>query len=94
MSVSITEDIKTASELKKHMREIFKQLHQTGRPVIVTVNGKPDVVMLDAAVFEKKLKALNLSLLLGQAEEDIRSGRTKPARAFLKSFKHAKKISR
>ena len=94
MTVSITEDIKSASDLKKHMREIFDQLHRTGRPVVVTVNGKPDVVLLDAAVFEKKLKALNLSQLLAEAEEDIRSGRIRPARTFLKSFKHAQKISR
>ena len=94
MTVSITEDIKTASDLKKHMREIFEHLHRTCRPVVVTVNGKPDVVLLDAAVFEKKLKALNLSLLLAEAEQDIRSGRTRPANTFLKAFKHAKKISR
>jgi len=94
MTVSITEDIKSASDLKKHMREIFDQLHRTGRPVVVTVNGKPDVVLIDAAVFEKKLKALNLSQLLAAAEDDILSGRIRPARTFLKSFKHAKKISR
>ena len=94
MTVSITEDIKSASDLKKHMREIFDQLHRTGRPVVVTVNGKPDVVLMDAAVFEKKLKALNLSQLLAEAEEDVHSGRIRPARTFMKSFKHAKKISR
>ncbi len=94
MTVSITEDIKSASDLKKHMREIFAQLRRTGRPVVITVNGKPDVVLLDAAVFEKKLKALNLSHLLAEAEEDIYSGRTRSARTFLNSFKHVQKISR
>jgi prevent-host-death family protein len=94
MAVSLMEDIKTVSELKRHMREVLDQLHRTGRPVIVTVNGKPDAVLLEAAVFEKKLKALNLSRLLVEAEEDIQAGRTASARAFLKSFKHAKKISR
>ncbi len=94
MTVSITEDIKSTSDLKRHMREIFDQLHRTGRPVVVTVNGKPDVVMLDAAVFERKLKTLNLALLLAESEQDIRSGRARPARTFLKSLKHARKISR
>ena len=94
MTVSITEDIKSASDLKKHMREIFDQLHRTGRPVIVTVNGRPDVVLLDVTVFEKKLKTLNLSQLLAESEDDIRFRRIRPARTFLKSFKHAKKVSR
>ena len=53
MSFSITEDIKTVSDLKKKTSEIFKQMHQTGRPIIVTVNGKPDAVLLDVEVFEK-----------------------------------------
>ena len=76
------------------MREIFNQLHQTGRPVIVTVNGKPDIVLLDAAVFDKQMKAINLSNLLAEAEKDIRAGHVRPMRAFLKSFKNAKKIPR
>lgn len=92
MNVSLTEDIRSVSDLKKHTREIFDQVRQTGRPVVVTVNGRADVVVLDAAVFERKLKALNLSHLLAEAEADIRTGRTRPARAVLKSFKHARKV--
>ncbi len=87
MSVSITEDIKSVSDLKKKTRKIFDQLHRTGRPIVVTVNGKPDVVLLDAAVFEKKLRALNLGVLLSEAEADIKEGRTRPARDFLKELK-------
>ena len=34
------EDIKTVSELKKKTNEIFSQMHKTGRPIVVTVNGK------------------------------------------------------
>ena len=94
MPVSITEDIKSVSDLKKNMRQIFEQLHRTGRPVIVTVNGRPDVVLMDSAAFEKTLKALNMAALLAEGEADVRSGRTRSARDFLKEFRHAKKISR
>ncbi len=87
MTVSITEDIKSVSELKKKTHEIFEQLHRTGRPIVVTVNGKPDAVLLDAAVFEKKLKTLNLGVLLAEAEADAKEGRTRPARDFLKELK-------
>lgn len=87
MTVSITEDIKSVSELKKKTREIFEQLHRTGRPIVITVNGKPDVVLLGAGVFEKKLKALNLGVLLAEAEADVKEGRTRPAREFLKELR-------
>lgn len=93
MSVSFIEDIKSVSDLKKKTREIFKQMHRTGRPIIVTVNGKPDAVLLGAEVFEKKLKALNLGVLLAEAEAEAKKGNIRPARDFLKEFKHSAKVS-
>jgi prevent-host-death family protein len=93
MPLSISEDIKTVSDLKKKTNEIFRQIHDTGRPVVVTVNGKPDVILMDVDVFEKKLKALNLGLLVAPAEKDVKEGRTKDARTFLKEFKKSAKIS-
>lgn len=94
MSISISEDIKPVSELKKRTRQVFEQIHRTGRPVIVTVNGKPDVVLLDAAVFEKRLKAMNLGVLLSEAENEAKKGLTHPAKDFLKEFKQNAKTSR
>ncbi len=86
MSISITRDIKSVTDLKKKTKEIFRQIHQTGRPVIITVNGKPDAVLIDAGVFEKKLKALNLGTILSVAESDIKSGRVRSADEFLEEF--------
>ena len=94
MALSVVDDIKSLSEFKKKTREVFDQLHKTGRPVIVTVNGRPDVVLLDVAVFERKLKALNLAELLAEGETDIKAGRVRPARAFLRAFKRGKKVPR
>jgi prevent-host-death family protein len=92
MSFSLSEDIKSVSDLKKKTNEIFRQIHRTGRPVIVTVNGKPDAVLIDVEVFEKKLQSLNLGLLLAEAEADVRLGRTREAREFLKEFKRGAQI--
>jgi len=86
MSVSITQDIKSVTDLKKRTNEIFRQIHQTGRPVIITVNGRPDVVLIDAEIFEKKLKALNLGSLLSEAESDISAGKIRPVEEFLEEF--------
>jgi len=86
MSVSITQDIKSVTDLKKKTNEIFRQIHQTGRPVIITVNGRPDAVLIDAEIFEKKLKALNLGSLLAEAESDISSGKIRPVEEFLEEF--------
>ncbi len=94
MPLSLTEDVKTVSELKKSLRAVLEQIRETGRPVVVTVNGKPDAVLIDVETYERKLKALNLVGLLAEGEEDIRRGRTRSSSAFLKEFKRAKKIPR
>ena len=93
MSVNITENIKSISDLKNQTQEIFDQIHRTGQPVMVTVNGKPDVVLLDAEVYERTIQALNLRTLLAEAEIDIKKGNTRPARAFLEELKANAKIS-
>jgi len=43
-------------------------------------------------VYEKYLQAGNLAKLLAPAEREAESGRTRPARDFLKEFKRAKEI--
>lgn len=92
--ISPTEDIRSVTDLKRNTRDILDHLHATGRPVFLTVNGKADSVLLDVRVYEKHLQAGNLAKLLAQAELDIESGRTRPAKDFLKEFKRAKKIPR
>ena len=91
MPLSITEDIKTVSYLKTKTGDVFRQLHRTGRPIIVTVNGKPDAVLINVEVFEKKLKALNLGALIAEAETDVKERRTRPAREFLREIKRSTK---
>lgn len=92
MPISFSEDIISITDLKRHTREILEQIHKTGRPVVLTVNGRADSVLIEAKVYEKHLKAANLARLLLPAEADIASGRTRPAREFMKEFKDARKI--
>lgn len=94
MSFSISEDIRPVTDLKKHTREVLDQARRTGRPVILTVNGRADAVLLDAKTYERHLKASNLARLLGEGEADVTAGKTRPLRTFLREFKNAKKISR
>jgi hypothetical protein len=53
-----------------------------------------EAFIMDTKTYEKRLKAANMAKLLAVGEKDIASGRTRPMRAFLKEFKHARKVSR
>lgn len=92
MSLSLAEDIRSVTDLKRHTREILDHVHQTGRPMILTVNGRADSVIMDAAVYEKQLQAANLARLLAPAEAEVSTSQTRSAQKFLKEFKNARTI--
>jgi len=94
MSMNPSEDIRSVTDLKRKTKEILNQIHRTQRPVVLTVNGKDDAVLMDTKTYEKHLRASNMMRLLIQAEEDVAAGRTRSMRSFLKEFKYARKISR
>ena len=91
--MKLIDDIRSITELKRKTKEILDQVRETGRPVVLTVNGKADAVLIDAKTFDKHLSASNMARLLAPAEEDLRAGRTRPVRSFLREFKRARKIS-
>jgi len=90
--LSITEDILSITELKRKTNSILKQLHNTGRPVILTVNGKAEAVIIDAGEYEKTTRALNLLKMLIPAEEDVKGGQVREAETFFKEFKSDRNI--
>ncbi len=83
MTLDLTHDFKTVSDVKANLREVLGQVHATRRPVVITVKGKPDAVLLDVDEFEKQRRALALYELLTEAERDVREGRLHPAREVL-----------
>ena len=92
MALSITQDIRSITDLKRNTNSVLEQMQKNKRPVILTVNGKAEAVLLNAKEFEKITSAFSLLKLLAPAEEDIRDGRYKNAKAFFKEFKRDKKI--
>ncbi len=92
MPISITEDIKSITDLKRNTNSVLDQIHKTKRPVILTVNGKAEAVLIDAEEYEKISHAFNLLKLLAAAEEDVREGRFSEAKEFFQEFKRGKEI--
>ncbi len=89
MGIKFSEDIRSVTDLKRNTRSLLDQVHRTGRPVVLTVNGKADAVLMNAKAYEVYLNAVNLARELVNAEKDVTANRVRPARVFLKDFKHA-----
>jgi prevent-host-death family protein len=92
MALSITQDIRSITDLKRNTSLVLEQIHKTRRPVVLTVNGKAEAVLIDAGEYEKINNAFNLLKLLVSAEEDIRSGNYSEARLFFKEFRRDRNI--
>jgi len=92
MTLRITEDIRSITDLKRKTNSVLEQIHKTKRPVVLTVNGKAEAVLLDAKEYEKITNAFSLLKFIIPAEEDINNKQYKEASAFFKEFRIDKKI--
>src|SRR5229473_6448061 len=76
--LDIRRDIRTLSEFKRNTVQLVRQLKKTGEPIILTLNGKAEVVILDAASYGRVREALDrLETLEGIHEglKDMAAGR-------------------
>jgi prevent-host-death family protein len=53
--MDITRDIQTLSDFKQNASKMVKQVQETKRPMVLTVNGKPAVVLQDPESFQQSI---------------------------------------
>jgi prevent-host-death family protein len=77
--LDFSRDIQSLTDFKKNTSEFVEQLKQTGEPVILTINGKAELVVQDAAAYQKlRLIAEEARILEGirRGIDDMNAGRT------------------
>ncbi|WP_454060870.1 type II toxin-antitoxin system Phd/YefM family antitoxin [Candidatus Nitrospira salsa] len=57
-------------------RGLFIQINETHRPVVITKNGEPKVVLQDPQSYENMRNALGLLKFISQGEDDIKNDKT------------------
>jgi prevent-host-death family protein len=80
--IDITQDIQPLTTFRNNSVKMMKQLKKTGRPIVLTVNGKPEATILSAQEYQRlaDLAALaNEEEGVRQGDEDVAAGRTRPA---------------
>ncbi len=53
--LNIDSDIHSLSDFKRNTHEFLRQLKESGRPVVLTINGKAELVVQDTASYQKLL---------------------------------------
>ena len=60
----------------------MQQMKETGQPIVLTVNGKAELVVQDAESYQKLLELvdrLETIAAIREGLEDMKNGRTRPA---------------
>jgi prevent-host-death family protein len=51
--IDVTKDIHSLTTFKRNSSGLMKRMKKTGRPLVLTVNGKAEAVLLDAAAYQE-----------------------------------------
>ena len=66
--MDLAEDIRSIEDLVDTPREVLSVVHRTGRPLIITVDGQPDVIILPAERFSSKMTGMRAAVELAGVE--------------------------
>ena len=82
-----SDDITSFTEHRQHLREHLRRVRETGRPLFITTNGHTDAVVLSPEAYDALADKAELAeslALLERSMEDVKEGRTQPAKPALK----------
>ena len=78
--LDLANDIRSLSDFKRNTVELLDRPRETGHPLVLTVNGKAELVVQDAAAYQALLDRVEATEGIQRGLADVKAGRTKPAR--------------
>lgn len=78
--LNIANDIRSLSDFKRNTSELLKRLKKTGNPLVLTINGKAEVIVQDAEAYQELLERVETVESIQRGIADVKAGRSKPAR--------------
>lgn len=94
--LDITKDIQSLTTFRRRSGDFMKQLKKTKRPVVLTVKGKAQAIVQDAAAYQRLLDiAARADVYEGirQGLEQAKQGKSQDAEEFFAEFEAEHGIS-
>jgi prevent-host-death family protein len=95
--IDLSQDIHSLSTFKRKTSEFLGRMKKSGHPLVLTVNGKAELVVQDAASYQRLVEQAERTEMLEFMREslaDIEAGRTEPALAALERLAKRHKLKR
>lgn len=82
--MKLTRDIQSLSTFKRDSSKFMRQMKETGQPIVLTVNGKAEMVVLDAESYDFLRRKDRIETIDGirRGREDVKAGRVRDAEEF------------
>lgn len=87
--MDITQDIRPLTEFKRDTARFVSRLKDTGRPFVLTVNGRPELVVMDARAWQdvqEQLEYAGAVAGIRKGLDDVSAGRGVRASSFFAQF--------
>jgi prevent-host-death family protein len=81
--------VETLSHFQQNTAEWLDRLKASGQPVVLTCQGKEELVVQDAAAYRRMAELAERAEMMGFLQKslaDVEAGRTRPAKEFLESL--------
>ena len=78
--LDLANDIRSLSDFKRNTTGLLDRLRTTGHPLVLTINGKAELVVQDAEAYQALLDRVEAIEGIQRGLADVKAGRTKPAR--------------
>jgi len=85
------QDIRSLTDFQRNTKAHLRRLKSSGRPVVLTVNGRAELIVQDAAAFEDMLDAIRG---IQRGLDEMKAGKGEPARKVLDRIRAKYKIPR
>ncbi len=82
-------DIRSLTDFQRNTKSHLRRLKNTGRPEVLTVNGKAELIVQDAAAYEDMLDAIRG---IQRGLDEMKGGKGEPARKVLDRIRAKYKI--
>ena len=85
------QDIRSLTDFQRNTKSHLRRLKSSGRPQLLTVNGRAELIVQDAAAFEDMLDAIRG---IQRGLDEMKAGKGEPARKVLDRIRAKYKIPR